>query len=62
MDSGLSREAILTIIRYKQQLNVTKLPYCDFVVWTEGGIAVERIAVDTTFYEAVMEDIKHFFI
>ena len=44
------------------QLNVTKLPYCDFVDWTEGGIAVERITVDTTFYQAVMEDLKHFFI
>ena len=42
------------------QLNVCNLSYCDFVVWTEGDSAVERITVDNTFYETVMEDIKHF--
>ena len=44
------------------QLNVCNLLYCDFVVWTEGGSAVERNTVDSTFYETVMEDVKHFFI
>ena len=44
------------------QLNVCNLSYCDFVVWTEGDSAVERITVDNTFYETVMEDVKHFFI
>ena len=46
----------------KTQLNVCKLSYGDFVVWTEGGIAVERIFVDKTFYETVMQDVEHFFI
>ena len=38
------------------QFNVCNLSYCDFVVWTEGGSAVERITVGSTFYETVMED------
>lgn len=37
------------------QLNVCKLPYCDFVVWIEIGIAVERITVDVFSYVTVME-------
>ena len=61
MDNGFSGEIILTIYYQVQtQLNVCNLPYCDFVVWTEGGSAVERITVDSTFYETVMEDVKHF--
>ena len=36
------------------QLNVCNLPYCDFIVWTEGGSAVERITVESTFYETVI--------
>ena len=43
------------------QLAVCKLMYGDFVVWTENGIAVERIMFDNTFYEEVMEDIRSFF-
>ena len=39
------------------QLNVCKLVYCDFIVWTETGVAVERISKDFAFYETVMEDI-----
>ena len=39
------------------QLNVCNLSYCDFVVWTERGSAVESITVDSTFYETVMEDV-----
>ena len=44
------------------QLNVCRLPYCDFVVWTESTIIQERITVDTEFYEGLMDDIKHFFM
>ena len=42
------------------QLNVCKLVYCDFIVWTETGVAVHRISKDFAFYETVMEDIKYF--
>lgn len=50
------------LYQVQAQLSVCKVSYCDFVVWTETGIAVERITVDSTFYETVMEDAKHFFI
>jgi len=43
------------------QLNVCNVVYSDFIVWTEMGIAVERISKDFAFYEAVVEDIKYFF-
>ena len=46
----------------QMQLAVCKLSYCDFVVWTENDIVVERIMFDDAFYEEVMEDIRHFFI
>ena len=44
------------------QLGVCKLSYCDFVVWTEKGIAMERIAADVTFFESALDSARNFFI
>ena len=57
MDSQERSYLLLSSTNTTQCLQV---PYCDFVVWTEGGSAVEKITVDSTFYETVMEDVKHF--
>ena len=46
------------------QLNVCKVEYCDFVVWTENSesIAVERIKLDYLFFNELLEPVKYFFI
>ena len=43
------------------QLNVCDVQYGDFVVWTENGIASERIEIDREFYEKESEKVKHIF-
>ena len=43
-------------------LNVCQLEYGDFVLWTENGLAIERITRDTTFYEQNTDSVKHFFV
>lgn len=30
----------------QMQMNVCQVPHCEFVVWTENGIAVERVPAD----------------
>lgn len=44
------------------QLNVANFQYGDFVVWTENGIAIERIKLDRDFYENCIDNIEHFFV
>ena len=44
------------------QVNVCKLSYGDFVAWTERGIAVERITIDSTFFETIIKEVHHFFV
>ena len=39
-----------------------QLEYGDFVLWTENGLAIERITRDTTFYEQNADSVKHFFV
>jgi len=43
-------------------LNVCDVKYGDFVVWTENGIATERIEIDREFYETEAEKVEHVFI
>ena len=43
------------------QLQVCRLPYADFVLWTETGIIIERIYVDPSFWEGLIGDVQHFF-
>lgn len=42
------------------QMNVCKLTYCDFVVWTEKGIAIQRIAKDTQFFRVLSQTFNRF--
>ena len=44
------------------QLEVCKLSYCDFVVWTEKDFAVERIDADKQFFNSVLDSVQHFFV
>ena len=43
------------------QMEVCKVLQCEFVVWTEGGVSVESIPVDTEFLESVIEHVTGFF-
>lgn len=43
------------------QLNVTKLPYCDFVLWGPDSLFVERVLPDQVFISLVMSQAKTFF-
>lgn len=47
--------------RVQAQINISKVELGDFVVWTEDGIAVERIARDRVFYKEAMKNIEHVF-
>ena len=44
------------------QLNVCNLSSGDFVLWTENGLAMERILRDPTFYAELIGRVEHFFI
>ena len=42
------------------QMMVCKVPHCDFVVWTEKELAVERIVADIEFFNPVLVAVQHF--
>ena len=44
------------------QMKVCQVKHCEFVVWTETGIAVERVPADDEFFHAQMGNVKHFFL
>jgi len=44
------------------QLEVCKLLYCDFVVWTEKDFVVERIAADKQFFNSAIDTVQQFFV
>ena len=44
------------------QINICSFEFGDFVLWTEDGIMVERIARDREFYEEAMKNIEHVFV
>jgi len=46
------------------QLEVCKLSYCDFVVWTaaEKDFVVERIAADKQFFNSAIDTVQQFFV
>lgn len=37
------------------QLAITRMEWCDFVIWTESGISIEKIYRDDNFWECIME-------
>ncbi|XP_072041956.1 uncharacterized protein [Amphiura filiformis] len=43
------------------QLFVTKKPFCDFIVWSQGGILVQRIYRDDEFFMSHLPAVTHFF-
>lgn len=44
------------------QLHLTHTSYCDFVVWTQKVIHVERIFPDSDFWKINVESVKAFYI
>ena len=44
------------------QLEVCKLSYCDFVVWTEKEFVVERITAVNQFFSSVIDTVQYFFL
>ena len=42
-------------------LAITKRTWCDFVVWTPSGIAVERVFADKVFWQAVKVKLERFY-
>ena len=44
------------------QMGVCKLAYCDFIVWTEKEMLVERINADASFFEATLDKAKQLFV
>ena len=44
------------------QLFCTKRSYCDFVVWTEKEVHIERIHPDESFWLENVSKVKHFFV
>ena len=44
------------------QLFCTQRSYCDFVLWTEKDVHIERIYPDETFWLETVSRVKHFFI
>ena len=44
------------------QLEVCKLSYCDFVVWTVTKIVVERIAANNQFISTMMDSVHDIFV
>ena len=48
--------------QYQLQLHVTNYSYCDFVVWTEQSIHIERVHLDEKFLLMVLPAAKYFFL
>lgn len=44
------------------QIHLTQSTFCDFVVWTQTDIHVERIFADTDFWNAAVKNVKAFYI
>ena len=36
------------------ELAITRMPWCDFVVWTEGGLFIERISFGEELWKSIM--------
>ncbi len=49
-------------IQVQCQLFCSKQTHCDFVVWTEKDIHIERIYLNEEFWLINVEKVKHIFI
>ena len=53
---------VMTVIQVQCQLFSSKKIYCDFIVWTEKDVHIERIYPNEEFWLRNVENVKHFFI
>ena len=53
---------VMTVIQVQCQLFCSKKIYCDFIVWTEKDVHIERIYPNEEFWLRNVEKVKHFFI
>ena len=53
--------ACLFDFKVQYQMFSTKRSYCDFVLWTEEDIHVERIYPDEEFWHQKVARVQHFF-
>ena len=61
----MNTQKLLMIILYMQvqcQLFCTQRSYCDFVVWTEKDVHIERIYPDESFWLESVSRVRHFFV
>ena len=61
----MNTQKLLMIILYMQvqcQLFCTQRSYCDFVVWTEKDVHIERIYPDERFWLESVSRVRHFFV
>ncbi|PFX15562.1 hypothetical protein AWC38_SpisGene20214 [Stylophora pistillata] len=43
------------------QINIAEVAYCDFIVWTESSIHIERVTADTVFWDNTVIKATSFF-
>ena len=56
------RREHLYYYQVQAQVNICDVEFGDFVLWTEDGIAVERIIRDCAFYEEALNNIEHVYV
>ena len=44
------------------QMVVCKVKYCDFTLWTEKDLAIERISFDEAFFDHNLSAAKQFYV
>ena len=48
-------------LQVQAQINIAEVAYCDFTVWPESGIHIERIIADNEFGESTVSKATSFF-
>jgi len=46
----------------QMQMAITKVSYCDFVVWSQRNYVIVTVKFDKEFYDNKMDPVKHFFV
>ena len=44
------------------QINLARVDYCDFLVWTNEGIHIERISKDKQYFESLTTKLTSYFV
>ena len=50
------------LYQIQTQMHVCRRNYCDFVIWSEKGILMDRVYIDSNFFDIIIDDLKHFFV